>query len=411
MKELRQHGTPLYLSDPEVADQAIGLKRIRFERGGPGSGNYDERWLQKLVQTHPTLLPVTEIEPAFRPLIPICMELPTSRGYIDNFFITPNGNLVFAEVKLWRNTEARREVIAQVMDYAESLTALSYNELEAAFVRAESEAGSPATLYEYVSDVTDLDEDEFVDAVARNLRLGRGLFFIVGDGIREEAETLAEHVQSHAGMHFALALIEIACFQAADGNGYFIQPRTIARTVNIERGIVRVEDARATIQPSDHKPVTRTMGAARSLSAEEFLEHMANVDPALPRRIEAFLKKLEPLRVEPEFKRSLILRWHGIDGTTLNIGYIDTSGAIWTDAIHSQASKLRILDLTQAYVRDLADVIGGEVRSSSNEDNIYIVRHGKAARVGDMLDHENEWLGIIQRLGQQVDDRFSQGTR
>lgn len=406
MKQLRQHGAPIFLSDPSGAAQALPLERIRFERGGTNGGDYDERWLQTVVQTHPEVLPVTEIEPAYRPVIPVCMELPTSRGYIDNFFVTPNGNLIFAEVKLWRNTESRREVIAQVMDYVESLTAWTYGELEAAVARALKADGTPATLYGFVSNATDLDEDEFVDAVARNLRLGRGLFFIVGDGIREEAETLANHVQSHAGMHFALALIEIACFQAPHGGGYFIQPRTIARTVNIERGIVRIEDARAVIRPTEAQTVTSTAGTPQSLSAEGFFEHMAKVDPNLPGRLESFLKKLEPLRVEPEFKRSLILRWHAVDGTTLNIGYIDKHGAVWTDAVHGQARKLGILDLTHAYVKELANLVGGEVRSTTNEDNIYAVVNGKAPRAGSLLDLETQWLQIIQRFARNVNSRL-----
>ena len=70
-------------------------------RGSAGATRgYDERWLQTLIHRHPELLPVGDIEPAFLPLLPVGMELPTPNGgYIDNFLITPTGNLVFIECK------------------------------------------------------------------------------------------------------------------------------------------------------------------------------------------------------------------------------------------------------------------------------------------------------------------------
>jgi hypothetical protein len=179
----------------------------------------DEQWLQHPIQAHPELLPITEIEPAFQPAIPVCIELPTPKGYIDNFFVTPTGNLLFAECKLWRNPEARRQVVTQVMDYVESVTSWRYADLEQAVGRAQlADGGRPQKgLYDLVGADRELDEPELVDAVSRNLRLGRGLFFIVGDGIREETESLTAHLQAHAGIHFALALVELALFRLPTG--------------------------------------------------------------------------------------------------------------------------------------------------------------------------------------------------
>src|SRR5690606_37664268 len=136
---------------------------------------YDEQWLQHLIHAHPELLPIAEIEPAFAPAIAVCIELPTPKGYIDNFFVTPTGNLLFAECKLWRNPEARRQVVAQVMDYVESVTSWGYSDLEQAVSRAQlPNGGRPQKgLYDLVGAEQELDEAEFVDAVSRNLRLGR----------------------------------------------------------------------------------------------------------------------------------------------------------------------------------------------------------------------------------------------
>jgi hypothetical protein len=162
------------------------LERLPRDTIGRNGALYDEQWLQHLIHAHPELLPIAEIEPAFEPAVPVCIELPTPKGYIDNFFITPTGNLLFAECKLWRNPEAPRQVVAQVMDYVESITSWGYADLEEAVKRAQLPDNGPPSnqLYDLVGGDQELDEREFVDAVSRNLRLGRGLFFNVGDGIR-----------------------------------------------------------------------------------------------------------------------------------------------------------------------------------------------------------------------------------
>ena len=96
-----------------------------------------------------------QIEPSLGPLIPVCMELPLRVGSVDNLFVTPEGNLVMVEVKLWGNPEARRTVVAQALDYATELFKLTYGELEAAVGKGDfngaqrlndSTASSPAPM-------------------------------------------------------------------------------------------------------------------------------------------------------------------------------------------------------------------------------------------------------------------------
>src|SRR6266446_9002861 len=88
-------------------------------------GVFNEAWLQETLRRNPDVLPVEEFGPVFHPLVPIGKEVPTSAGSIDNLFISHAGYLVLVETKLWRNREARREVVAQLIDYAAALTHLS----------------------------------------------------------------------------------------------------------------------------------------------------------------------------------------------------------------------------------------------------------------------------------------------
>ena len=87
----------------------------------PRATGWSERRLQELIHDHPTCLPLDQIEPGIGRLVPVCMELPLRVGSVDNLFVTPEGNLVLVEVKLWENPEARRKVVAQALDFATAL--------------------------------------------------------------------------------------------------------------------------------------------------------------------------------------------------------------------------------------------------------------------------------------------------
>lgn len=54
----------------------------------PQKKQYNESWLQELLQRHPNLLPVEEFESMFSAITPIGREIPTNAGPIDNLFIS-----------------------------------------------------------------------------------------------------------------------------------------------------------------------------------------------------------------------------------------------------------------------------------------------------------------------------------
>lgn len=97
------------------------LQRVPF-----GDGGFSESWLQHRLFENPQSLPFGEIDPAYKAVCPLCMELNTGAGPIDIVYITPQGRLVLVETKLWRNPEARRKVIAQILDYAKELAQWSF---------------------------------------------------------------------------------------------------------------------------------------------------------------------------------------------------------------------------------------------------------------------------------------------
>jgi hypothetical protein len=243
---MRENDMSRAIGQPVLARANTPSRILEPIRLGKGTG-FDEDWLQRILFDHPEALPIADIEPGFAPLVAVAREVPCGHGFIDNLYLTGNGEIVLVEAKLWTNPQARRKVVAQTLDYVAALSRIGYEALEAAVLQSQTASPKPDTLYSFVSARPDvLEERHFVDAVTANLRRGRILALAVGDGIRREAEALGDLLQSHAGAHFTFALIEMTAYHA-DNDGILLVPRTLARTAMIERGVVRVEDGRIAV--------------------------------------------------------------------------------------------------------------------------------------------------------------------
>ena len=211
------------------------LRRIPFGARS-SAGGIDEETLRDLLFDHPNVLPTRAIDAAYAHPVAICKELSTRAGFVDAVYVNPLGKLILAEFKLWRNPQARREVIGQILDYAKELTSWSYEDLQREVSRSLDRSGN--VLFELVRELkADLVESEFVDSVSRQLTRGEFLLLIVGDGIREGVENIVDFVQKYSGLHFSLALVEAALYRDIDDR-IVVQPRCLARTEVVQRFVV-----------------------------------------------------------------------------------------------------------------------------------------------------------------------------
>ena len=217
------------VATPEV------LRRVPLGAGA-SSGGLDEATLQDLLFRFPETLPIAAIDPSYAPPVPICRELALPAGYADALYVNHLGRLTLAEFKLWRNPQARREVIGQILDYAKDLASWGYEDLQRQVSLALGKSGN--ALYDLVRRQSpDLNEAEFVDNVSRHLRRGEFLLLIVGDGIQEGAANIVDFVQRYSGLHFNLAMVEAALYRDA-ANSLIVQPRVLARTEIVQRFVV-----------------------------------------------------------------------------------------------------------------------------------------------------------------------------
>jgi len=391
---MRRASTPLLVTSSPATVQPL-QRRLLDKRATSG---YDERWVQELVHGAPSVLPIAEAEPAFSPLVPVCMELPLSSGYLDNLLVTPNGDLVVVECKLWRNIEARREVVAQVIDYAKALQRLSYDALEAAIRSARKEPGF--NLYDHVvaEQEDSLAETAFVDAVSRNLRRGRCLLAIVGDGITEGVEGLAEFLQQHAGLHFALILIQLGVHDLP-GHGVIVVPSIPLRTTNIVRGIVQMQDGQPTVVAS--VPTQRAQASATpppvTLTEEEFFASLDSIRPGTSERLITFLKSLEGLQIDWAIKKLMSIRL-AAGGRRLPFLVVAANGDAYTD----YASDAK--HLTRSFIEMLTAAIPG-TKLYETPKLFSLKRYdGSVPAIWEFLDHQEGVKNALIELNRSMID-------
>lgn len=238
----RQNGVPIIILPDK---QQATLARIQLNEK-----EFNEFWVQELIRENPQVLPIAKLETIFAPAIPIGREVNTAVGPLDNLYISPEGYITIVETKLWRNPEARREVVGQIIDYAQDISTWDYEKLDTT-VKAYNQKYSGVTdgIIETVGKQQELDtgqERELIDTISRNLRKGRFLLLIVGDGIREEVEALTDFLNRSAQLQFTLGLVELQIYRVMEGgnkDALLVIPQVVMRTREISRAVVTIDEA------------------------------------------------------------------------------------------------------------------------------------------------------------------------
>ncbi|MFO7772844.1 MAG: hypothetical protein R6V59_02720 [Dehalococcoidia bacterium] len=203
---------------------------------------FQEEWLQELLFKHPSILPVNYVHEDYVPLVSIGREIAS----IDNLFISPSGLLTVVETKLWRNPEAHRTVVAQILEYAKTLTSWNYDRLDQAVSSdLNRRTGESLSIFGAVKKHTrnfELSEIEFQAKVQESISNGRFALLVVGDRIFPEATQLAEIIQSAPHLQFSLGFVELRCYKLEKDSSWplVIVPNFVAKTREFTRAVVKV---------------------------------------------------------------------------------------------------------------------------------------------------------------------------
>jgi hypothetical protein len=160
----------------------------------------NEAELQKLLSEHPDLLR----QPNEPPIAYIASEVNLSdAGSLDLLMVNRDGLPIAVEVKLQRNGESRREVVAQAVDYISALSTRTVDELD------ETLGGSvESSLRNFDTDADDESLDRRWRALGANLRAGLVRLIVAVDGSNPGLERILRFLAENSELDVQLVVIE-----------------------------------------------------------------------------------------------------------------------------------------------------------------------------------------------------------
>lgn len=240
------------------------------------AGFPDEAALHALIEEAPQLLPLS----GSPRLVVLGREVQLGSNYADLIAVEPSGRLAIIEVKLARNAEARRAVVAQALTYAAFLKGLDVDGLEREILGTHLKSRGYERLIDAVAEEDQervLDVDEFTDGLAHSMAEGAFRLVFVLDDAPPELTRLVGYLES-IGEKLVIDLVTVAKYEVGDSQVLVPQ---------------RVDPERQTFEPVQRATRARSIGEF-SAGASDFvagIERAAQADrPALSRLADWALK-------------------------------------------------------------------------------------------------------------------------
>ena len=198
-----------------------------------------EDLLQKLLADHPKLMDGDQAygdEPRRFLLVSREMGLSSDkdgsgRWSVDHLFLDQDAIPTIVEVKRSSNTQIRREVVGQMLDYAAN--AVVYWPVETLRAQFEATRENPEQeLAEFLESDTELEE--FWQKIKTNLQAGKVRLIFVSDKIPTELRRIVEFLNQQMDPAEVLA-VEIKQYVSQDSSSKTLVPRIIGQTVEAQQ--------------------------------------------------------------------------------------------------------------------------------------------------------------------------------
>lgn len=255
----------------------------------------NEATLHTLVENAPHLLPLAGTPR----LIVLGREVQLGSGRADLLAIEPNGRLSIIEIKLARNAEARRAVIAQVLAYAAYLWGIDVATLEHEILYKHlQDRGYKSLSHALASNDQEgsFDAEAFATQLASYLKLGHFRLVFVLDEAPEELLRLVNYLESVSEQ----LVIDVITLSSYSVNGsHILVPQ-------------RVEAERPQPEPAQTAPSPSKTWGQLVEGAGDFV---ASIDTA-PEESRPLLRRLGNWAIHLEQERLVKLQtYHGKKGT------------------------------------------------------------------------------------------------
>jgi hypothetical protein len=196
--------------------------------------------IQRLLAQHPELIPGAQINPDDpRRWLFISREVGVpNEEYgnelwsLDHLLLDQDAIPTFVEVKRSANSQIRREVVGQMMDYAANATAYwpEHRIREFFDSRCEADLADPDELVrKLLTQDENVEVDEFWERVRTNLRAGKVRLLFVADRIPTELRRIVEFLNSQMDPAEVLA-VELPQYLGSEQKQKAIVPRVLGRT-------------------------------------------------------------------------------------------------------------------------------------------------------------------------------------
>jgi hypothetical protein len=223
-----------------VTDQAIFLRAGTSLTPLRETPYDDEPLLQKALADYPELLAGSATTGSSGRLLLVRREMPVPGGAsglsLDHLFVDDDGVPVLVEVKRSTDTRSRREVVAQMLDYAANGTA--YWPVDSLRTYVETTAGDGQDASVVLAECLGVEEpDRFWRTVEDNLRAGRVRLIFLADRLAPELVRIIEFLNEQMRDTEVLG-IELPQFVGLQGAVVYV-PRVVGRTaaaVDTKRG-------------------------------------------------------------------------------------------------------------------------------------------------------------------------------
>lgn len=229
--------------------------------GPSGFGNEAE--LHQQIVEAPELLPIA----GQRRIVAPFSEVGLGGGKADVLAFTDMGRPVVIEVKLKRNNEAKRAVVAQTLGYAAQLHGVTVEELEEDILSQPQHLGGRklADVIEE-TDANSIDRDEFYENLAKNLAEGSFRLVIVLDEAPEYLVRLMGYLETITTDRISIDLVTVSAYEV--NGAQILVPQRIDPERETEREVAQL-----------HRP-QRRYGRGSRQGADRFREWVDGIDDA-----------------------------------------------------------------------------------------------------------------------------------
>ena len=248
----------------------------------PPSGFPNEEALHDLIEEAPQLLPLSG-DPT---LAMVGREVPLMTGRADLVAVESDGRLVIIEIKLNKNGEARRAVVAQVLTYAAYLKGTEPAILEEQLLRADR-SGEFTSLVDAASRADEsgsFDEHGFRNGLADSLTTGSFRLVLVLDEAPSELVQLVGYLES-ISPGVVLDLVTVSSYDVGDEQ--VLVPQRVEPAHAPELTLTSRRDGTPARRASKPTPIEGTE------PFEQSIERASAADQPMLRALLAWARELE----------------------------------------------------------------------------------------------------------------------